>query len=380
MIEAKLSREELDVLDYIKEFAQREVKPLAREIDRNKEVPRKIIDRMAELGLFSSTIPKDYGGSGLSFSFFVRVMEELSKACASTALVLDGAITLFADPVIRFGSLELKKKYLSRVAKGEIGGLAITEPGAGSDAASIKTSAKRDGDNFILNGNKIFISNGRLAKFFVVDAVTDPEKKHNGISTFVVDSDAPGFRISRDIEKMGIRGSSTVELELNNVPVPDSNLLGEENLGFHVIMETLDTGRIGIAAQALGIAEASFEEAVEYIKQRKQFGSEISKFEGVQFMIADMATKIDAAKLLTYKAAEMYDAGENAVLISSQAKLYASDVAMQVTTDCLQLFGGYGYTTDMDAERHMRDAKITQIYEGTNQIQRVIIAREILKK
>jgi alkylation response protein AidB-like acyl-CoA dehydrogenase len=380
MIEAALTREELDILEYVKEFAQKEVKPLAREIDRKKEVPKSIIDRMAQLGLFSSTIPKDYGGSGLSFSFFVRVMEELSKACASTALVLDGAITLFADPVARFGSDSLKQKYLTRVARGEVGGLAITEPSAGSDAASIKTTAKKEGDNYIINGNKIFISNGRLAKFFVVDAVTDPEKKHNGISTFVVDADAPGFKISRDIEKMGIRGSSTVELEFDNVPVPASNLLGEEGRGFHIIMETLDTGRIGIAAQALGIAEVALEEALEYVQQRKQFGLEISKFEGIQFMVADMVTKIDASKLLTYKAAEMYDAGENAVKISSEAKLYASDTAMQVTTDCLQLFGGYGYTTDIDAERHMRDAKITQIYEGTNQIQRIIIAKETLKK
>jgi alkylation response protein AidB-like acyl-CoA dehydrogenase len=195
----------------------------------------------------------------------------------------------------------------------------------------------------------------------------------------VVDADTPGFSISRDIEKLGIRGSSTVELEFHDVAVPETNLLGKENEGFHVIMETLDTGRIGIAAQALGIAEAAFNEAIDYIKQRKQFGTEISNFEGIQFMIADMATKIDASKLLTYKAAEMFDLGENAVKISSEAKLYASDMAMKITTDCLQLFGGYGYTTDMDAERHMRDAKITQIYEGTNQIQRVIIAREALK-
>ncbi|MCW6168426.1 MAG: acyl-CoA dehydrogenase family protein [Thermoplasmatales archaeon] len=379
MIEASLTDDEKDVLEYVKEFAQKEVKPLARDIDRNKEVPRKIIDRMAELGLFSSTIPKKYGGSGLSFSFFVRVMEELSKACASTALVLDGAITLFADPVNRFGSETLKQKYLTRVARGEIGGLAITEPGAGSDAASIRTTARKEGSNYIINGDKIFISNGRLARFFVVDAVTAPGKGHRGISTFVVDAGTPGFLISRDIEKLGIRGSSTVELEFHDVSIPEENLLGKENEGFHVIMETLDTGRIGIAAQALGIAEVAFDEAADYIKQRKQFGTEISNFEGIQFMIADMVTKIDSAKLLTYKAAEMFDRGENAVKISSEAKLYASDMAMKITTDCLQLFGGYGYTTDMDAERHMRDAKITQIYEGTNQIQRVIIAREALK-
>ncbi len=379
MIEANLSQDELDILEYVKEFATREVKPLAKDIDRNKEVPDKLIQRMRELGLFQSYIPKEYGGAGLSFSFLVRVIEELSKACPSTALVLDGALTLFADPLIMFGSEDLKKRYLSKIAEGDIGGLAITETSAGSDAASIKTRAEKKGDHYILNGSKIFISNGRISKFFVVSAVTDPSKGHRGISTFVVDADAPGFRISRDIEKLGIRGSSTVELEFNDVKVPAENIIGEENSGFRVVMETLDSGRIAIAAQALGIAQGALDEAVDYVKQRKQFGTSISNFQGIQFMLADMATQIDAAKLLTYKAAEAWDKHENAIKISSEAKMYASDVAMKVTTDCLQLFGGYGYTTEFDAERHMRDAKITQIYEGTNQIQRVIVAKELLR-
>ncbi len=379
MIEAKLSQDELDILQYVKEFAMKEVKPLAKEIDRNKEVPEKLIQRMRDLGLFQSYIPKEYGGAGLSFSFLVRVIEELSKACPSTALVLDGALTLFADPLIMFGSEDLKKRYLKRIAEGEIGGLAITETSAGSDAASIKTRAEKKGDHYVLNGSKIFISNGRISKFFVVSAVTDPSKAHRGISTFVVDSDMPGFRISRDIEKLGIRGSSTVELEFNDVEVPLNNIIGEENSGFKVVMETLDSGRIAIAAQALGIAEGALEEAVDYVKQRKQFGTSISSFQGIQFMLADMATQVDAAKLMTYRAAEAWDKHENAIKISSEAKLYASDVAMKITTDCLQLFGGYGYTTEFDAERHMRDAKITQIYEGTNQIQRIIIARELLR-
>ncbi len=379
MIEASLTQDELDILGYVKEFAAKEVKPLAREIDKTKEVPVKLIDRMRELGLFQSYIPREYGGAGLSFSFLVRVIEELSKACPSTALVLDGALTLFADPLIMFGSENLKKKYLTQIAEGEIGGLAITETGAGSDAASIKTTAEKKGNKYVINGSKIFISNGRISKFFVVSAVTDKSKGHRGISTFVVDANAPGFRISRDIEKLGIRGSSTVELEFNNVEVPEENLIGEENKGFRVIMETLDSGRIAIAAQALGIASGALEEAVEYIKQRKQFGTPISDFQGIQFMLADMATQLDAARLLTYRAAEAWDKHENAIRISSEAKLYASDVAMRITTDCLQLFGGYGYTTEFDAERHMRDAKITQIYEGTNQIQRVIIARELVR-
>ncbi|MCL5803557.1 MAG: acyl-CoA dehydrogenase [Thermoplasmataceae archaeon] len=375
----KLTEEEEQILDYITQFSQKEVKPLAREIDEKKTVPEKLIMKMREMGLFSTYIPKEYGGAGLSFSFLVRAIEEISKACPSTALVLDGALTLFADPLIMFGNENIKKKYLTRVAKGAIGGLALTEAEAGSDAASIRTRAEKRGDKYVLNGTKIFISNGRIAEFFVVDAVTDPGKGNRGISTFVVDSSMKGFRINRDIQKMGIRGSSTVELEFNNVEVPEENMVGELNRGFKVVMDTLDSGRIGIAAQALGIAQSALDEAIEYIKGRKQFGKSISEFQGIQFMIADLSTEIEAARMLTYKAAEMWDGKENTIKISSMAKLFASDVAMKVTTESLQLFGGYGYTTELSAERHMRDAKITQIYEGTNQIQRMIIARELLK-
>ncbi|EQD66801.1 butyryl-CoA dehydrogenase [mine drainage metagenome] len=375
-----LSQEESEVIGYVRKFARDEVKPLAREIDINMNVPDKLIKRMHELGLFASYIPKEYGGYGMSFSFLVNVIEEISKACPSTALVLDGALTLFAEPVLMFGSEELKKKYLSRIVEGDIGGLALTEPGAGSDAAAIKTTAKKVGDEYIINGTKIFISNGRLAKFYVVDVVTEPEKKHKGISTFVVDADAPGLRISRDIHKLGIRGSSTVELVFEDVKIPASNLVGTLNEGFRVVMETLDAGRIGIAAQALGIAEGALEEAVKYISERKQFGKSVSEFQGIQFMIADMATEIEAARLLVYEASSKWDRHEDCIKISSMAKLFASDVAMKVTTESLQLFGGYGYTTDMDAERHMRDAKITQIYEGTNQIQRVIISKKVIEE
>ncbi len=375
----KLTEEEEQILDYIKQFSEKEVKPLAKEIDEKKSVPEKIIQKMKELGLFSTYIPKEYGGAGLSFSFLVRSIEEISKACPSTALVLDGALTLFADPLIMFGSGNLKKKYLSRVAQGAIGGLALTEAEAGSDAASIRTRAEKKGNRYVINGSKIFISNGRIAEFFVVDAVTDPGKGHRGISTFVVDSDMKGFKISRDIQKMGIRGSSTVELEFDNVEVPEENLVGELNKGFKVVMDTLDSGRIGIAAQALGIAQSALDEAIEYIKGRKQFGKPISEFQGIQFLIADLSTELEAARMITYKAAEMWDNKEDTIKISSMAKLFASDVAMKVTTEALQLFGGYGYTTELAAERHMRDAKITQIYEGTNQIQRLIIARELLK-
>ena len=379
MVDSFLMSQEKEVFDYVAKFAREEVRPLARQIDEKMEVPKILIDRMKELGLFATYIPEKYGGAGLSFRFLIRSIEEISKACPSTALVLDGALTLFAEPVIMFGSEDLKSRYLNKVAKGSIGGLALTEPGSGSDAASIKTQAVKKGKNYVINGSKIFISNGRLAEFYVVDVVTDPSKGYRGISTFVVDSDTPGLEISRDIHKMGIRGSSTVELVFNNVEVPEENIVGHLNGGFRVVMETLDAGRIGIASQALGIAEGAFEEAIAYIKERKQFGQTISSFQGIEFMIADMGTKIEASRQLIYAATEAWEKHGDSVRLSSMAKLFASDMAMSVTTDCLQLFGGYGYTTDFDAERHMRDAKITQIYEGTNQIQRVIISREILR-
>ncbi|MCL5678894.1 MAG: acyl-CoA dehydrogenase family protein [Candidatus Thermoplasmatota archaeon] len=379
MVDSFLTVQEKEVFDYVARFARDEVRPLARQIDEKMEVPKILIDRMKELGLFATYIPEKYGGAGLSFRFLIRSIEEISKACPSTALVLDGALTLFAEPLLMFGSEDLKSRYLNKVSKGSIGGLALTEPGSGSDAASIKTLAVKKGKNYVINGSKIFISNGRLAEFYVVDVVTDPSKGYRGISTFVVDSDTPGLEISRDIHKMGIRGSSTVELVFNNVEVPEENIVGHLNGGFRVVMETLDAGRIGIAAQALGIAEGAFDEAITYIKQRKQFGQTISSFQGIEFMIADMGTKIEASRQLIYAATQALEKHEDSVKLSSMAKLFASDMAMSVTTDCLQLFGGYGYTTDFDAERHMRDAKITQIYEGTNQIQRVIISREILR-
>lgn len=379
MVQSILTESEQDVLSYISKFAVEELKPRAREIDSTLTIPQDLIDRMKELGFFSIYIPEEYGGNGLSFFLLVKVIEELSKYCASTALILDGALTLFAEPLLMFGSEDLKKRYLPRVAKGAVGGLAITEPGAGSDAAGISTRAVKNGSTYTVNGTKTFITNGRIAEFFVFDAVTDPSKGSRGITTFVVDAGTPGLVISKDIHKLGIRGSSTVELVFTNMEVPEENIVGKEDEGFRVIMETLDAGRIGIAAQALGIAQGALDEAIEYIKQRKQFGKEIASFQGIQFMISDMATKLEAARTLTYKSAELWQQGEDTVKMSSMAKLFASDAAMSITTDCLQLFGGYGYTTEFDAERHMRDAKITQIYEGTNQIQRVIIARELLK-
>lgn len=379
MVDPEKRRLEEEVLTYVREFTEKEIKPLAKKIDEEQDIPEELIKKMADMGLFASYIPEEYEGNGLGFTFLVKVIEEISKACPSTALVLDGALTLFAEPVLKFGSDALKKKYLPRVARGSVGGLAITEPGAGSDAASITTRAEKKGDEYIVNGSKIFVTNGRISDFIVFDAITDPDRKHRGITSFVAEADFPGLRISRDIHKMGIRGSSTVELVFEDVRVPAENVIGKENDGFRVVMETLDAGRIGIAAQAIGIAQGALDEAIEYIQQRKQFGMRISDFEGIQFMVADMGTRIEAARLLTYQAAQLWEDEKACIKESSMAKVFASDTAMSVTTDCVQLFGGYGYTTDFDAERHMRDAKITQIYEGTNQIQRVIIAREMIK-
>ncbi|KJE49701.1 MULTISPECIES: acyl-CoA dehydrogenase family protein [Acidiplasma] len=370
---------ENQIINVVHELAESKIKPRAREIDEKAYVPEDIIQAMRDMGLFALYIPEKYGGNGLRFSVLMKIIEEISYACPSTALILDGTLTLFAEPVIMFGSEDLKQRYLTRVASGEIGGLAITEPGAGSDAASITTRAEKSGDGYVINGTKTFISNGRTAKFFVVDTSTDRALKHKGITTFVVDANTPGLEISRDIHKLGIRGSSTVELNFNNVFVDSSNIVGKYNDGFRVIMETLDAGRVGVAAQALGIAKSAFDEALEYINTRRQFGNKIINFEGIQFTIAEMESRIKASELLIYDAADKYDKKQNSIEASSIAKMYASDTAMYVAERSLQLFGGYGYTTDFNAERHLRDAKITQIYEGTNEIQKLIIAREIMK-
>ncbi len=370
---------EKDILKYVREFAETKIKPRAREIDEKMYVPEDIINGMRDMGLFSSYIPEKYGGNGLSFPFLIDAIEIISEACPSTALVLDGALTLFAEPLMMFGSEHLNQKYLTEVAKGAVGGLAITEPNAGSDAASISAHAEKYNNGYKINGTKTFISNGRLAKFFVMDVSTDKSLKYKGITTFVVDADSKGLEISKDIHKMGIRGSSTVELSFNDVFVPEENIVGKYNEGFKVIMDTLDAGRIGVAAQALGIAKTAFNEALNYINTRKQFNQKIINFEGIQFMIAEMESRIKASELLIRDAAERWQKKEDTIEISSIAKMFASDTAVYVTERSLQLFGGYGFTTDFDAERHMRDAKITQIYEGTNEIQKIIIAKEIMK-
>ncbi|MGH2347271.1 MAG: acyl-CoA dehydrogenase family protein, partial [Chloroflexota bacterium] len=329
--------------------------------------------------LMGVCLPQEFGGAGQSYVLFALIVEELCAACASTGLILDVNISLCAEPILRFGNDNQKRQFLAPLASGEkLGALAMTEPEAGSDAAGIRTTAVRSGDHYLLNGTKTFITNGGVADTYVVTAVTDRSAGHKGISDFIVEKGTTGLSFGEPMHKMGIRGSVTTEVLLRDCMVPAANLLGAEGQGFSITMETLDAGRIGVAAQAVGIARSALDDAVAYASQRRQFGKPITSFQAIQFMIADMATAIEAARLLTLRAAELREHGLPCARESAMAKLFAGDTAMRVATDALQLFGGYGYMREYPAERHMRDAKITQIYEGTNQIQRMVIARAVL--
>lgn len=371
-----LDEEAQSVLDMVRDFAEREVAPRAHEIDEKAEYPADLVAKMAELGLMGIPFPEEYGGAGLSYITFALVVEELCKACASTGLIMDVNISLFGEPVWLFGTEEQKHRYLRPISSGEaLGALAMTEPEAGSDAASIISTATLDGDAYVLNGRKIFITNGEKADYYIVTAKTDKSKGSRGITDFIVEKSWPGVSFTTHYEKLGIRGSTTTDIVFEDVRVPVENRLGEEGQGFKITMDTLDAGRIGIAAQAIGIARAALEEAAAYTKERKQFGKSVSEFQGVQFMLADMATQIEAAQSLMLQAAYLRDKGIPCARESAMAKLYAGDTAMKVADDAVQLFGGYGYMREYPAERHMRDAKICQIYEGTQQIQRLVIAR-----
>ncbi len=378
----ELTEEQKMLKDMVRRFAEEQVKPRAKEIDEKCEIPKEIIQQLAELGLMGIHVPEEYGGSALDYVAYAMVVEELSRACASTGVLVSAHTSLVVDPILKYGTEEQKKKYLVPLAKGEkIGAHAMTEPGAGTDVTSISTTAKRDGDYYILNGTKHFITNAREADIFLVFAMTDKEKKHKGMSAFIVEKGTPGFEVTKYEHKLGIRGSSTGELVFEDCRIPAENLLGEEGQGFYIAMYCYDGGRIGIAAQAVGIAQAAFEEAVEFAKTRVQFGQPIVNFQAIQFKLADMATLIEAARLLYLKAAWLKDQGiPSFYKVSAMAKLFASDVAMRVTREAIQVHGGYGYTTDYDVERHYRDAKITEIYEGTIEAQRLTIARALLKE
>ena len=364
----------------VREIAIKEVKPIAAEIDVTEEFPMKNVKMMGKYGVMGIPFSTEFGGAGGDTLSYIIAVEELSKVCGTTGVILSAHTSLGASPIEQFGTPEQKAKYLPDLASGrKIGAFGLTEPNAGTDAAGQQTTAVLEGDHYLLNGSKIFITNGGVAEVFIIFAMTDKSKGTKGISAFIVEKDFPGFSIGKVEDKLGIRGSSTTELVFTDCIVPKENLLGKEGKGFGIAMKTLDGGRIGIAAQALGLAEGALEEAVAYMKERKQFGKPISAFQGLQWMIADMDVKIEAARYLVYKAAYNKDNGIPYSVEAARAKLFASEVAMEVTTKAVQLFGGYGYTKDYPVERMMRDAKITEIYEGTSQVQRMVIAGSVLK-
>jgi butyryl-CoA dehydrogenase len=375
-----LAKEHIMLQKMYREFTENEVKPLAHELDEQERFPVETVGKLAKYGFLGIPFPKEYGGQGGDSLGYTMAVEELSKACATTGIVLSAHVSLCAAPIYEYGTEEQKQKYLVPLAKGEkLGAFGLTEPNAGTDAAGQQTTAELDGDYYILNGSKIFITNAGYADIYIVMAITDKSKGTKGISAFIVEKYFPGFGIGKKEAKMGIRGSSTCELIFENCKVPKENLLGKEGKGFTVAMKTLDGGRIGIAAQALGIAQGAINETVTYVKERRQFGRPISKFQNTQFQLADMQTKVDAARLLVYRAARLKDSKQPYTVAAAQAKLFAAEVAMEVTTKAVQLHGGYGYTREYPVERMMRDAKITEIYEGTSEVQKMVIAANILK-
>ncbi|MCB2360627.1 acyl-CoA dehydrogenase [Clostridium estertheticum] len=370
-----LNEEQKDLQTMFREFAEKEVKPLAHEIDEEERFPQETVKKMAELGIMGIPFPEEYGGSGIDYLTYTVAVEELSKACATTGVIVSAHTSLCASPIYEFGTEEQKQKYLVPLAQGTwLGAFGLTEPSAGTDASMQKTTAVLDGDNYILNGTKVFITNGGKADVYVILAMTDKTLGTKGISAFIVEKDFKGFSIGKKEEKMGIRGSSTCELIMENCIVPKENLLGKVGKGFSMAMKTLDGGRIGIAAQALGIAQGAINEAVLYVKERVQFGKRISQFQNCQFELADMQASTDAARLLVYRAACAKDNHEPFSHLAAMAKLVASEVASDVTRRAVQLFGGYGYCREYPVERMMRDAKITEIYEGTSEVMKMVIS------
>ncbi|MFZ5651552.1 MAG: acyl-CoA dehydrogenase [Bacillota bacterium] len=377
-----LTEEQKMMRDMVRRLAQNEIAPRAAYYDKTHEYPWENIKKMSELGLMGVPIPEEWGGAGCDFLSYIITIEEISRACASTGVILAVHTSVGTMPILIFGTEEQKKKYVPRLSSGEmIGAFALTEPGAGSDAASLTTSARLDGDHYIVNGSKIFITSGGAAGVYVTFVRTEPGSGGSrGITCLLVDHDTPGFSIGKKEEKMGLHGDHTTELIFENAMVPRENLIGMEGDGFRVAMALLDGGRIGIAAQGLGIAQGALDVALEYARQRVQFGKPIIEQQAIGFMLADMATRVDAARMLVYRAARLKDMGLPHSKEAAMAKMYATDTAMDVTTNAVQILGGYGYCKEYPVERMMRDAKITQIYEGTNQIQRLVIAKNLMKE
>jgi alkylation response protein AidB-like acyl-CoA dehydrogenase len=365
----------------VRDFARAEIAPHVQTMDEEDRFPREVIGKMAELGLMGIPVPEEWGGVGADFVSYILALEEISKVSATVGVILAVHTSVGTMPILRYGTDEQKKRFVPLLASGKyLGAFALTEPHAGSDCSRIRTTARRVGDTYILNGTKVFITNAGEADTYVTFAVTDPEKGPKGISAFIVEKDTPGFRVGKKEKKMGLNGSNTCELIFEEAEVPAENLLGREGQGYEVALSNLAGGRIGIGAQALGIATAAHEYALAYAKERKQFGKPISALQAIQFKLADMATQIEAARLLIYRAAYLRQNGHNCKKEASMAKMFATDVAMRVTTEAVQIFGGYGYSREYPVERLFRDAKITQIYEGTNEIQRVVIASELIKE
>lgn len=375
----KLSKEHEMARTLFRDFAQNEVKPFAQEVDETEIFPRETVTKMQKYGFLGIDVPKQYGGQGCDSLAYVMAIEEISKVCATTGVILSAHTSLCCGPILKFGSEEQKQKYLVPLASGKkLGAFALTEPNAGTDAAGQQTKAVLDGDEWVLNGSKIFITNGKEADIYIVFAMTDKALGTKGISAFIVEKGTPGFTFGTKEKKMGIRGSSTYELVFTDCRIPKENLLGAQGKGFSIAMQTLDGGRIGIAAQALGIAAGALDCAVAYVKERKQFGRALAKFQNTQFKLADMATRVEAARLVVYKAAMAKDSQKKFSVEAAMAKLFAAETAMAVTTEAVQLLGGYGYIREYDVERMMRDAKITEIYEGTSEVQRMVISGALL--
>jgi len=375
----ELSQDHKVLQSSVRDFVEKEVKPLAIQIDENHKIPDELVQKMSAMGLLGSYLPGAYGGAGLDILSYAIVVEEVSKACASSGVLISAHTSLACDPILQFGTEEQKKKHLPSLVTGEkIGSFLLTEPEAGSDVAGLATTCQKDGDVYVINGNKIFVTNGGYRGTGILFASMDRSLKHKGISAFIVDLESEGVELLRNETKLGIRGSYTTTFALTNLRVPAENLLGSEGQGFKIAMETLNGGRIGIAAQALGIAEGAFERALAYSKERKQFGHPISELQAIQFKLADMYTRIETSKLIVYRSAWLKENKKPYAAESAMCKLYASETATFVTKEAIQIHGGYGYVTEYEVERMYRDAKITEIYEGTSEVQRLIISRALL--
>ncbi|MEP7016522.1 MAG: acyl-CoA dehydrogenase [Actinomycetota bacterium] len=377
----ELSEEQLLIQAMVREFAAAEVAPIAAEIDRNHRFPEELIPKLAEVGLLGVPYPEEVGGAGADFLSFAIVVEELARVCASTSVIVAAHAGLGAWPIFEFGTPAQKEKYLRSLVTGEkLGAFALTEPSAGTDAAAAKTTAVLDGDEYVLNGSKIFTTNGGYADIYVITAMTDPDRGTRGISTFIVEKDTPGFTVGEREHKMGIKASSTTPLYFSDCRIPKDALLGKEGRGFLIAMQTFDGGRVGVAAQAVGIAQGALDASIAYAKERVQFGKPIATLQAIQWMIADMATEIDAARLLVYRAAWMKDQGLRYAQEAAMAKLFAAETATRCAGKAIQIHGGYGFTESYPVERAYRDAKITEIYEGTSEVQRMTIAGNCLRK